>query len=141
MLLTSENSDCEDRQKIIVSRDMGTRREHRALNLKQEYAVRHYKLDKKLVKQQTCCDFLLTNDTLHRAYFIELKGGNIDEAIPQLENAARICREELVGYEYHYRIVQSKARTHDIKKVSFRKFKDKCGSRLKYQTTCMEEEL
>lgn len=141
MLLTAENSHCEERQKIIVSRDHGTSREHRAYNREQKYCIRHYKLDGELVKQQKCCDFLLINDTCRRAYFIELKGGNVDEAIPQLEKATRICRPELEGYEYYYRIVQSKARTHDLKKLSFRKFKDKCGSRLRYQTERMEEDL
>lgn len=65
----------------------------------------------------------------------------MDEAVPQLENAVRICGPELKGYEYYYRIVQSKARTHEIKKLSFRKFQEKCGSRLRYQTERMEEEL
>lgn len=141
MLLTAEKSHCEERQKIIVSRDNGTSREHRAKNTEQKYCVRHYKLDGELIKQQKCCDFLLINDTCHRAYFIELKGRNMDEAVPQLENAVRICGPELKGYEYYYRIVQSKARTHEIKKLSFRKFQEKCGSRLRYQTGYMEEEL
>ena len=30
-----------------------------------------------MIKQTTCCDFLLVNDTQQKAYFIELKGGNI----------------------------------------------------------------
>ncbi len=141
MLLTVEKSHCEERQKIIVSRDNGTSREHRAKNLEQKYCVRHYKLDGEVVVQQKCCDFLLVNDTRRQAYFIELKGRNIDEAVPQLENAVKICRQELKGYEIYYRIVSSKARTHEIKKLSFRKFQDKCGSKLRYQTGCMEEEL
>lgn len=141
MMLTAENSHCEERQKIIVSRDNRESREHRAYNPEQSYRVRHYRLDGELVKQQKCCDFLLINDTCLRAYFIELKGRNLDEAIPQLENAVRICSRELTGYDYHYRIVASKARTHELKKLDFRKFKDKCGSKLKYCTEYMEETL
>lgn len=141
MLLTTEKSRCEERQKIIVSRDHGTAREHRAKNTEQKFCVRHYKLDGDLIRQRVCCDFLLINDKCRKAYFIELKGRNMDEAVPQLENAVKICAPELKDYEYYYRIVQSKARTHQINKLSFRKFEDKCGGRLKYQTRYMEEEL
>ena len=87
MQLTKEQSLCEEKQKLIVSRDKGTAREHRAKNESGRYNVRHY------------------------------------------------------NYEFFYRIVSSKVRTHDIQKNEFRKFKDACGSRLKYQTNLMEEKL
>lgn len=141
MQLTKEQSLCEEKQKLIVSRDKGTAREHRAKNEDGRYTVRHYKLDGDLVKQQKCCDFLLTNDTLKRAYFIELKGRNIDEAVAQLTNGVKLFEKGLKEYEFFYRIVSSKVRTHDIQKNEFRKFKDACGSRLKYQTNLMEEKL
>lgn len=141
MLLTKEKSRCEEHQKVIVSRDNVTKREHRAINQEQRYVVRHYKLDGDLVKQQKCCDFLLLNDSLKKAYFIELKGSNMDEAIPQLENGAKLCAQELDGYTFLYRIVPSKVRTHKVESSKFRKFKDRCGSRLKYQTNRMEEIL
>lgn len=140
MLLTPEKSLCENRQKIIVSKDRGTPREHRAIN-SNDYSVRHYKLDGEIVKQQKCCDYLLVNDSLKNAYFIELKGRNIDEAISQLQNAERVCQSELMGYIFYYRIVSSKVRTHDVQKNEFRKFKERCGSRLKYQTNLIEEQL
>ena len=141
MLLTKEKSHCEENQKIIVSKDLGTTREHRAINPGQQYCVRQYKLDGELIKQQKCCDFLLINDSLKKAYFIELKGGNIDEAIPQLENGERLCTAELQGYTFFYRIVPSKVRTHAVTSNKFKKFKDKCGTKLKYQTIKMEETL
>lgn len=83
----------------------------------------------------------MLNDTRKNAYFIELKGRNIDEAAAQLTNGAKLFRSELKDYEFFYRIVSSKVRTHDIQKNEFRKFKDACGSRLKYQTNLMEEKL
>lgn len=141
MQLTTEKSLCEEKQKLIVSKDKGTSREHRAKNEDGKYNVRHYKLDGDLVRQQKCCDYLLTNDTLKKAYFIELKGRNIDDAILQLINGAKLFGSELQEYELLYRIVASKVRTHDIQKNEFRKFKDACGSRLKYQTNLMEEKL
>ncbi len=103
MLLTQDKSLCESRQKIIVSRDAGTQRKHRANNPQQKYNVRHYKLDGNIISQRTCCDFLLINDSLKNAYFIELKGGNIDEAVPQLEAGYQLFRSELTGYKFYFR--------------------------------------
>lgn len=141
MILAPDKSLCSPNQKVIVSRDKGTSRTHQATNPEQQYIVRHYKLDGELIKNKTCCDFVLLNDTLKNAYFIELKGGHIDDAVPQLEEGARICQPDLCGYTFYYRIVASKVRTHDVQKNSFRRFKDKHGSKLKYQTNFMEENL
>ena len=71
----------------------------------------------------------------------ESKGRNIDDAVPQLEAAAKKCATELPGFLLYYRIVASKVRTHDVHKNSFRKFQDKCGGRLKYSTGTMIEKL
>lgn len=141
MLLTQDKSLCESRQKIIVSRDAGTQRKHRANNPQQKYNVRHYKLDGNIISQRTCCDFLLINDSFKNAYFIELKGGNIDEAVPQLEAGYQLFRSELTGYKFYFRIVPSKVRTLDLQKNKFRKFKDQWGSRLQYKTDILEETL
>lgn len=141
MLLTPERSLCETHQKIIVSKDQGTSRTHRADNSRKRYAVRHYKLDGDIISNEKCCDFLLLNDTVKKAYFIELKGGNIDDAIPQLEKGYNKFRSELKGYTYHFRVVSSKVRTHDVRSNKFNKFKDKWGSKLRYKTELLEEPL
>ena len=141
MLLTIDKSLCEIRQKTIVSKDQRSSRKHCARNLQQKYNVRHYKLDGKLISQKTCCDFLLINDTVQRAYFIELKGRHIEDAISQLESGYNLFRSELKGYEIHLRIVPSKARTHSLRDPEFRKFKAKWGSRLKCKEEFFEEDL
>ncbi len=140
MRLTPDKSLCKSRQKIIVSRDKGTPREHRAENPKMYY-VRHYQLDGGLISQQKCCDFLLVNDSLKKAYLIELKGSNIGDAIPQLEAGLKLFQSELAQYIFYFRIVQSKARTQAIQDTAFRKFKDKYGSRLQYKTNMLKETL
>lgn len=85
--------------------------------------------------------YLLINDSRRKAYFIEVKGGNIDEAIKQLEAEEQRCREELKGYVFFYRIVCTKARTHKVQDPKFRKFKEKCGPRLQMKVNCLEEKL
>ena len=141
MFLTPEKTLCGKNQSIIVSKDKGNQVQHRAINPEKIYDVRHYKLDGDLVKQEKCCDFLLINDTRRKAYLIELKGGNIDEAVSQLEAGEKKCRNELQGYTFLYRIVCSKAKTHNIRSPKYRKFKEKCGSKLKSKEIVLEEML
>lgn len=141
MLLASENSLCEKNQAIVVSRDRGAQREHRAYNPQRKFDLRHYKLDGALIKQKKCCDNLLVNDSRKKAYFIELKGENIDDAVDQLEAGEQICKTELEGYSFFYRIVCSKAKTHKIRNNKFRRFKEKCGTRFKMSENCLSETL
>lgn len=141
-LLDQHASLCVKNQKIIISRDKGTSsKEHRADNSEHRYDVRKYQLDGIVVKNEKCCDFLLLNDSLRRAYLIELKGRNIDEAVPQLQAGKRIVSPELKGYDFYYRIVCSKVNKNDLMKNAFRKFQDACGSRLAYTSVHMEEKL
>lgn len=141
MLLTLGNSLCERNQAVVVSRDKGAQREHRANNPQRKFDLRHYRLDGALIKQTKCCDYLLVNDSRKKAYLIELKGGNIDDAVDQLEAGEQKCKVELEGYSFFYRIVCSKAKTHKIQDNKFRKYREKCGARLKMKENCLEETL
>jgi len=76
-----------------------------------------------------------------KAYFIELKGKNIDDAVEQLAAGERMCKAELQGYSFFYRIVCSKAKTHKIQGNKFRKFKAKCGSHLLMKENILSENL
>lgn len=141
MLLTLQNSLCEKNQAIVVSKDKGAQREHRANNPQRKFDLRHYKLDGVLIQQTKCCDFLLINDSRKKAYLIELKGRNIDDAVDQLEAGEEKCKAELEGYTFFYRIVCSKAKTHKIQNNKFRKFREKYGVRLKMKENCLVETL
>lgn len=141
MLLDPEKSLCEKNQAIVVSKDKYVSREHRAINPKRKFDLRQYRLDGGLIQQKRCCDYLLINDSLKKAYLIELKGADIDDAAEQLEAAERYCKPELQGYIIIYRIVCSKAKTHKIQSPKFRKFKEKYGMRLKMKSEILSEEL
>lgn len=141
MRLTQEKSLCEKKQAIVVSKDPGKPRLHRAFNPERRYNLRHYRLDGDLVRNETCCDFLLVNDSVKKAYLIELKGEHIDDAVEQLEAGERKVRSDLNGYIFYYRIIGSKARTHKIRSSKLRKFKDKCGKYLIIKENVLEETL
>lgn len=73
MRLTQDRSLCETHQKIIVSKDHGTSRTHRADNTRKRYAVRQYKLDGDIISDKKCCDFLLLNGYIERCVFYRVK--------------------------------------------------------------------
>ena len=141
MFFTPDKSICDTNQHIVVSKDKGNQREHRATNPQRFFNLRHYKLDGEIFNQIKCCDFLLINDSTYKAYLIELKGGNIDEAVEQLEAGEQKCKSELGRYTFLYRIVCSKAKTHKIQSVKFRKFQEKCGKRLIMKENVLNETL
>lgn len=129
------------KQAIIVSREKGETREHRAINPKKKFDLRHNRLDGEIFQQTTCCNYLLVNDSTKKAYFIELKGDKIDYAVEQLEKGAQMCRKELQEYSFFYRIVCSKARTHKIQGNKFRKFKENHGKHFVMKENSLEEVL
>ena len=127
--------------KAAVGGNYNLTRDNRAENPQCKYDIRHYRLDGDLVQRETCCDYLLVNDSRRKAYLIELKGGNIDEAVDQLEAGERICRSELKDYTFYYRIVCSKARTHKIQSVKMRRFREKHNSYLQIKEKSLPEVL
>lgn len=138
----SAKSLCEPYAKIVVSKDARSRAEHIAKNSGQKYYLRHYRLDGAIVSGETCCDFLLLNDTLKKAYYIELKGRDIRHGVEQLEAAEKLMKSRLTGYESNFRLIYSKAATHDIRSNKFRSFLDRVGNKhFIYKTVKYEEEL
>ncbi|MCM1100407.1 MAG: hypothetical protein NC079_10690 [Clostridium sp.] len=127
-------------QKIIVSKEPREGRIHHAINPQGRSLVYQYPLDK-LAPNETCCDYLLLNGTKRTAYLIELKGKKIRKAIDQLQGGEQLFKENLEGFRIYYRIVFSKASTHDIKSMEFRKFKEQCGNKLNYGSQYMVEEI
>lgn len=125
MPLNGYLSSCEERQPIIVSRDVGTKREHRAIN-KNICRVTQYKVDGDVTRDTSIrCDYLVMNDDLKEAYLIELKGSDIEHALEQLEATAKRFQNELREYFVKYRIVCSRARTQAIYGSKCKKFKQK----------------
>ena len=68
MQLIPEKSLCEKNPASVVSKDKGESRKHCAINPNRKFDLRHYQLDGVLIQQETCCDFLLINDSTKKAY-------------------------------------------------------------------------
>ncbi len=123
MLLTPNKSKCKIDAKTIVSKDTNSDRKHIAENINLNN-VRQYQLDGDIIKYEKSCDFLVLNDDSKNAFFIELKGRNVSEAISQFEGAMLKIKSELSGYSLKFRIITSKSNTHEIngsKVIGFKK--------------------
>lgn len=127
MLLIPNESLCENKAKIIVSKDKYTNRRHISNNLK-ENNVRQYQLDGVVIKNEKSCDYLVLNDDNKKAFFIELKGSNVSEAIPQFEGAIKKLSSELLNYSFKFRIISSKSKSHEIRDSKIISFKKKYGN-------------
>ena len=139
MMLDKAQSLCEERQKIIISKDVKSKCEHRAHNPERNL-VRHYQIDGGVIVDKTVqkCDFLLLNDDKKNAYLIELKGTHILKALQQLEKTEKHLWEDLKTYTLHYRIVY-KANTHAIRGSEYNKFCKAKNNRVKASTNLLEE--
>lgn len=130
-MLEQYRSLCQERQKIIVSRDRKSKNpvEHVAEN-PTENNVGQYCLDDRgiLGGNTSCCDYLVLNFEKKRAYFIELKGGHIREAKRQLEAAEALIGEDIIDFVKFYRIIY-KRNTHDIQSSEIIKWKRAAGFR------------
>lgn len=99
-------SDCEKKQKTIVSCDRGQPRKHIAENPNGK-SVFHIQLDGVVYPGDTC-DFLLLCDAAeHVAYLIELKGKDSYKALEQLGKTADKLKIDLNGYSFRFRAITS----------------------------------
>ena len=73
------------------------------------------------------CDYLLLNDKKETAYFIELKGSDIEKAISQIENSIAMFRHEIPQYKLFRRIVY-RTGSHDVRLSSVTRWKKRFGN-------------
>ena len=108
-------SRCDKYQKIVVSSDSKSRCQHILNNPDGKNSLRQYKLDEDIFPQRTCCDFLVLNDTLRNAYFIELKGRDFTHGIEQLRSAENLLHSELSDYKKLFRLIHTRNLVHRLR--------------------------
>ena len=93
--------------------------EHGCVHLGQNpghHMIRQYRIDGEVIPKESSelrCDFLVLNDTVPKAYYIELKGSDINRAIDQIENSVRLFKTSLTGYTEFRRIIY-RSGTHSV---------------------------
>ena len=105
--------------------------------------IRQFKVDGGVFPQNSPeekCDYLLLNDTSSKAYYIELKGSDVEKAISQIENSIRLLHEEIRDYTILPRIVYH-SRTHDIQGNTVMRWKAKYSGRAIIRSRRIEENI
>ncbi|AEI47495.1 hypothetical protein [Runella slithyformis] len=110
-----EKPECEllaGTNKVFVAKDSGAISEYRLENPNQRWVVK-LKVDGCLIPSdsQKKCDFLFLaceKEGGKTAYFVELKGGNLGDAIEQIQSAIEILYPKLTDFSFRCRIVQTK---------------------------------
>lgn len=72
------------------------------------HEIRQFKIDGEVFTKNADtarCDYLLLNDEAKRAYYIELKGSDLEKAIQQIEATVQIFQNSLPEYTPFKRVV------------------------------------
>lgn len=107
------------------------------------HTIRHFQVDKGIFPQndpQERCDYLLLNDTDKRAYYIELKGSDLEKAIRQIDNTIKLLHPGISTYTVFPRIVYFTG-THDVRGSKVTKWKAKYRQRVIIRSRKIEEDI
>lgn len=107
------------------------------------HTIRHFQVDKGIFSQndpQERCDYLLLNDTDKRAYYIELKGSDLEKAIRQIDNTIKLLHPGISTYTVFPRIVYFTG-THDVRGSKVTKWKAKYRQRVIIRSRKIEEDI
>ena len=91
------------------------------------HEIRQFKSDGEVIAKNADtvrCDYLLLNDEAKRAYYIELKGSDLEKAIQQIDATVRMLQDSLTGYATYRRIIYFSGTT-DIKGSAVQRWKAK----------------
>lgn len=106
-------------------------------------SVRQFKVDGEVFPAKTepqRCDYLLLNDDKKTAYFIELKGTQVEKAIKQIETTINEIKGSIPQYVIYRRIVTS-CGTHSLQYESLTRWKKKFKASAKAGTSPMDEAI
>jgi hypothetical protein len=136
-----QRPDCADlineKHPVVAIRDkVGGKSELRYENVSQSRLTK-YRIDGCLLPEEAGkrkCDYLLLNIDLLKAYFIELKGSDLDSAVEQIDIALSRLNPTLKAHAYvpHGQIVLTRVNTTDRQSLKFRslmkRFKNLSGT-------------
>jgi len=91
------------------------------------HEIRQFKIDGEVIAKNADtarCDYLLLNDEAKRAYYIELKGSDLERAIQQIESTVQMFQPSLPDYTTYRRIIYFSGTT-DIKGSAVQRWKAK----------------
>ncbi|GHV25044.1 hypothetical protein FACS1894176_02620 [Bacteroidia bacterium] len=129
-----------EQRKIVTCSDKGHPKIHYIYNNKSNDYLSTYRVDGGLiVKKDAKCDYLLLNCNRKQAFFIELKGSDINHAIEQIDSSIDLLKSNIPDFTIHARIVLTRYNTINIENnPKYLQLKRKVKS-LKKQTRKIED--
>ena len=104
-----------ERRKLVICTDKKSSTKYKYDNTAED-ELSKYNVDGCLLPENVPkCDFLLLNCTKKMAYFIELKGSDLINAVEQVEKTIDRLRNDLDTFSIHARIVLTRVNTMDLK--------------------------
>ncbi|MGZ0087293.1 hypothetical protein ACWNXI_17470 [Caldibacillus thermoamylovorans] len=119
---------CDHRRLAVVEEN---KRGIRFVNHQQK-RVALYRVDDCLLKEGKRCDFLFLVEE-SQAFFVELKGADLEEAMRQIARTVEQLGKKLFGYRFEGRIIATRVRTPAIKstfRIKLEKMLRKTGGSL-----------
>jgi hypothetical protein len=145
-------SECKefcDTRKTIVVKDSGNKQEYRVTNDNGKEICK-IKVDGCLIKEGERCDYLILSCEDKSAFFVELKGHDLQKALSQIDSSINKLKDEipeLQEFKIYARIVLNRNPTPDInssieiklkKRLKQQNGKDS-GDLIKYKSQVLEE--
>ena len=145
-------SECKefcDTRKTIVVKDSGNKQEYRVTNDNGKEICK-IKVDGCLIKEGERCDYLILYCEDKSAFFVELKGHDLQKALSQIDSSINKLKDEipeLQEFKIYARIVLNRNPTPDInssieiklkKRLKQQNGKDS-GDLIKYKSQVLEE--
>ncbi|NET72818.1 MAG: hypothetical protein F6K62_18370 [Sphaerospermopsis sp. SIO1G2] len=146
-----KNSDCKEfcdqREKIVV-KDAGNKQEYRVIN-KQHQEICKIRVDGCLIKEGERCDYLILSCEDKSAFFLELKGHDLQKALQQINSSIDKLGTEVKEFKLYARIVLNRNPTPDINssiEMKLRKRLKKQNGKynaelIKYKSKVLEENI
>ena len=90
--------------RTLVAKDVGGHH-YRIENESRSYLIKLRLIEGNSIRK---CDYLILNCTAQNAYFIELKGQNLGDAVIQIESTLNSLGIRLSSFKFYCRIVQTR---------------------------------
>lgn len=115
-----------EQRKIVVLSDHKSRTTYKYTNNRLDYLAR-YNIDGGLLtsNDESKCDYLLINCNKKEAFFIEIKGCNLEHAAEQILCSIDKLYSMLSDLTIHARIVVTRVNVHDLKTLSYYRLQKK----------------
>lgn len=144
----NECTDHCDTRKILVVRDYGNPQEYRVINGSRKEVCK-IRVDNCLIREGKKCDYLILDCQCKLAFFAELKGHDLGEALTQIHSSIDRLVSQINDFKIYARIVLNRTPSPDInssiKIKLMNKIKQHNGedSRefVKYKSKVLEESL